>query len=69
MKDLAVQDIKNEFSVEVYEANARISLAAGDLEQYNQCQSKLYDRYKAGVRGNKAVSLYPAYNTDLTKRT
>lgn len=52
-QDLTVQCIKNEFTIKVYETNAKISLEAQDLDQFNQCQSLLIPLYKTGIKGNE----------------
>lgn len=52
-QDLTVQCIKNEFTIKVYETNAKISLEAQDLDQFNQCQSLLIPLYKSGIKGNE----------------
>ena len=45
-QDLLIQNLKNAFAVEVYEAHARIALQCSDLNEYNQCQTQLMELYR-----------------------
>jgi hypothetical protein len=56
-QDMTIQHIQNEFTVKVYEINARIALECHDIDQFNQCQTKLINLYESGLKGKETEFL------------
>lgn len=58
-QDLVVQNIKSDFTILVYEENARISIQHKDMSDYNQCAAQLKNLYN--TKRKQDVSLKNKY--------
>ncbi|ODV81021.1 uncharacterized protein CANTADRAFT_188252 [Suhomyces tanzawaensis NRRL Y-17324] len=56
-QDLTVQHIKNDFTIYVYELNAKVSLENNDLGEFNQCQSQLKYLYYLKRKNEPSLQL------------
>lgn len=45
-QDLTIQHLKNQFTIHVYQAHARIAIENNDLGEFNQCLSQLFTLYE-----------------------
>ena len=72
-QDLTVQQIRNRFTTHVYETHARIALEEGDLNEFNACQSRLFELRDECVQVNVSEFtmyrlLYCVYQRDKSDR-
>ena len=54
-QDLTVQSCKGQFCVHVYEVHARLAMGHADLEEYNQCASRLQEMRAKGATASVAA--------------
>jgi len=50
-QDLVVQSVRGSLAVEAYETHARVALEAGDVAEFNQCQTALEELYREAGEG------------------
>ncbi|CAD8073253.1 unnamed protein product [Paramecium sonneborni] len=49
-QDINVQNIENEFTIKIYETNAKLSIENFDLHTFQQCQMKLLELYLMPIK-------------------
>ncbi|KAA8492736.1 Leukocyte receptor cluster member 8-like [Porphyridium purpureum] len=60
-QDLILQNIEDQFTLEVYEYHAHAALVNGDMTEFNQCLDRLHDMYMKGNKSPREAEFFGLY--------